>query len=316
MVSLTAEWPKLDGIHLCRGIVHSCLGVQRRRCLLHSQRSLCRWGQHSWRWPNLCVSLHPGCAWPPKRNEEGAGAKSGHWTQYKPHRAGRPLHRDHWDRSVLVNLKQACLPAKSEHFSISDLNLWLLLIQDKLLCIFCQQPSCHSCLLKYTTWCFCSALPAISRKHLSESIIAWWHRCYIHKEELFLWGCMSFWERQGKWGIKLCCAAPGNLSDVKVVSNESYFHANAYLRLNVSQSPGHSSQHRQDRAAELQVKWLPLDAVETSVETIRDSQSPLKNILQVFESCQFNNLFCRTLFLLASRIIEVLNSLLRKVGSI
>ncbi len=62
IVFLTAEWSKLDGIHLCRGIVHSCLGVQRCWCLLHSQRSLCRSSQHSWRWPNLCVSLHPGCA--------------------------------------------------------------------------------------------------------------------------------------------------------------------------------------------------------------------------------------------------------------
>lgn len=35
--------------------------------------------------------------------------------------------------------------------------------------------------------------------------------------------------------------------------NESYFHANAYLRLNVPQNPGASSEHREARAAEFKV---------------------------------------------------------------
>ena len=48
-------------------------------------------------------------------------------------------------------------------------------------------------------------------------------------------------------------AGPGSATDVKSVKNSSYFHANAYLRLDIPQVPGASSIHRQRRAAELWV---------------------------------------------------------------
>jgi len=56
---------------------------------------------------------------------------------------------------------------------------------------------------------------------------------------------------------------PGNVSSIKRLKDESYFHANAYLRLNTSQNPGASSQHREMRAKELPV-CLSWDADRTS----------------------------------------------------
>lgn len=68
--------------------------------------------------------------------------------------------------------------------------------------------------------------------------------------------------------------APGNLSDVKIISNESYFHANAYLRLNVPQSPGNSSQHRQDRAKELKAPRTREDILRILGDT-KDPEFPI-----------------------------------------
>ena len=56
--------------------------------------------------------------------------------------------------------------------------------------------------------------------------------------------------------MRLVSTGPGNTSSVKHMNNESYFHANAYKRLNVSQVPGPSSIHREERAAEFAVSLL------------------------------------------------------------
>ena len=112
----------------------------------------------------------------------------------------------------------------------------------RLLCSRQHEPKFETCLT--------------SLQRLHTSVFAHWHLFVLKYQRHLLWigPAILHWEWWWSQQYRLkrnFVAGPGNESDAKVVHHEAYFHANAYLRLDISQTPGPSSYHRQDRASEL-----------------------------------------------------------------